>query len=76
MDLLNKLTQKVKQKAALKSKALRETERSKFLTTIPTGLLKRCISNCKVEQDRARKEVIALHEKYCEENNIKDNFMI
>lgn len=75
MDLLNKLTQKVKQKAALKSKALRETERSKFLTTIPTGLLKRCISNCKVEQDRACNEVIALHKKYCEENNIKDNFM-
>ena len=76
MDLLNKLTQKVKQKAALKSKALKDIERSKFLATIPTGLLKRCVSNCKVEQDKACNEVIALHEKYCEENNIKDNFMI
>lgn len=75
MDLLNKLTQKVKQKAALKSKALKDIERSKFLATIPTGLLKRCVSNCKVEQDRACNEVIALHKKYCEENNIKDNFM-
>jgi len=75
MDLLNKLTQKVKQKAALKSKALKDIERSKFLATIPTDLLKRCISNCKVEQDRACNEVIALHKKYCEENNIKDNFM-
>lgn len=75
MNLLNKLTQKVKQKAALKSKALKDIERSKFLATIPTGLLKRCVSNCKVEQDRACNEVIALHKKYCEENNIKDNFM-
>ena len=75
MNLLNKLTKKVNQKAALKSKALKETERSKFLATIPTGLLKRCVSNCKVEQDRACNEVIALHKKYCEENNIKDNFM-
>lgn len=75
MDLLNKLTQKVKQKAALKSKALKDIERSKFLATIPTGLLKHCVSNCKVEQDRACNEVIALHKKYCEENNIKDNFM-
>ena len=75
MNLLNKLTKKVNQKAALKSKALKETERSKFLATIPTGLLKRCISNCKVEQGRACNEVIALHKKYCEENNIKDNFM-
>lgn len=75
MDLLNKLTQKVKQKAALKSKALKDIERSKFLATIPTSLLKRCVSNCKVEQDRACNEVIALHKKYCEENNIKDNFM-
>lgn len=75
MNLLNKLTKKVNKKAALKSKALKETERSKFLATIPTGLLKRCISNCKVEQDRACNEVIALHKKYCEENNIKDNFM-
>nr|DAM55497.1 MAG TPA: cationic trypsin [Caudoviricetes sp.] len=75
MDLLNKLTQKVKQKAALKSKALKDIERSKFLATIPTGLLKRCVSNCKVEQDKACNEVIALHKKYCEENNIKDNFM-
>lgn len=75
MDLLNKLTQKVKQKAAHKSKALKDIERSKFLATIPTGLLKRCVSNCKVEQDRACNEVIALHKKYCEENNIKDNFM-
>lgn len=75
MDLLNKLTQKVKQKAALKSKALKDIERSKFLATIPTDLLKRCISNCKVEQDRACNEVIALQKKYCEENNIKDNFM-
>ena len=75
MDLLNKLTQKVKQKAALKSKALKDIERSKFLATIPTGLLKRCVSNCKVEQDRACNEVIALHKKYCEENNIEDNFM-
>lgn len=75
MDLLNKLIKKVNQKAALKSKALKKIERSKFLATIPTGLLKRCISNCKVEQDRACNEVIALHKKYCEENNIKDNFM-
>lgn len=75
MDLLNKLTQKVKQKAALKIKVLKDIERSKFLATIPTGLLKRCVSNCKVEQDRACNEVIALHKKYCEENNIKDNFM-
>mgnify|MGYP000711538999 FL=1 len=75
MDLLNKLTQKVKQKAALKSKALKDIERSKFLATIPTGLLKRCVSNCKVEQDKACNEVIALHKKYCEENNIKDNLM-
>ena len=75
MNLLNKLTQKVKQKAALKSKALKDIERSKFLATIPTGLLKRCVSNCKVEQDRACNEVIALHKKYCEENNIKDNFI-
>ena len=75
MDLLNKLTKKVNQKAALKSKALKEIERSKFLATIPTGLLKRCISNCKVEQDRACNEVIALHKKYCEENNVKENFM-
>lgn len=75
MNLLNKLIKKVNQKAALKSKALKEIERSKFLATIPTGLLKRCISNCKVEQDRACNEVIALHKKYCEENNIKDNFM-
>lgn len=75
MDLLNKLTQKVKQKAALKSKALKDIERSKFLATIPTSLLKRCVSNCKVEQDRACNEVIALHKKYCEKNNIKDNFM-
>ena len=75
MDLLNKLTQKVKLKAALKSKALKDIERSKFLTAIPTGLLKRCISNCKVEQDKACDEVIALHKKYCEENNIKDNLM-
>lgn len=75
MNLLNKLTKKVNKKAALKSKALKETERSKFLATIPTDLLKRCVSNCKVEQDRACNEVIALHKKYCEENNIKDNFM-
>nr|DAX79193.1 MAG TPA: cationic trypsin [Caudoviricetes sp.] len=75
MDLLNKLTQKVKQKTALKSKVLKDIERSKFLATIPTDLLKRCVSNCKVEQDRACNEVIALHKKYCEENNIKDNFM-
>lgn len=75
MNLLNKLTKKVNQKATLKSKALKEIERSKFLATIPTGLLKRCISNCKVEQDRACNEVIALYKKYCEENNIKDNFM-
>lgn len=75
MNLLNKLTQKVKQKVALKSKALKDIERSKFLATIPTGLLKRCVSNCKVEQDRACNEVIALHKKYCEENNIKDNFI-
>lgn len=75
MNLLNKLTKKVNQKATLKSKALKEIEQSKFLATIPTGLLKRCISNCKVEQDRACNEVIALHKKYCEENNIKDNFM-
>lgn len=45
MDLLNKLTQKVKLKAALKSKALKDIERSKFLTAIPTGLLKRCKEN-------------------------------
>lgn len=75
MDLLNKLTQKVKQKTALKSKVLKDIERSKFLATIPTDLLKRCVSNCKVEQDRACNEVIALHKKYCEENNSKDNFM-
>ena len=75
MDLLNKLTQKVKQKAALKSKALKDIERSKFLATIPTGLLKRCVSNCKAEQDRARDEVITLYNKYCEENNIKDDLM-
>ena len=75
MNLLNKLTQKVKQKVALKSKALKDIERSKFLATILTGLLKRCVSNCKVEQDRACNEVIALHKKYCKENNIKDNFM-
>lgn len=75
MNLLNKLTKKVNQKAALKSKTLKEIEQSKFLATIPTDLLKRCVSNCKVEQDRACNEVIALHKKYCEENNIKDNFM-
>lgn len=45
MDLLNKLTQKVKQKAALKSKVLKDIERSKFLATIPTDLLKRCEEN-------------------------------
>ena len=38
MDLLNKLTQKVKQKTALKSKVLKDIERSKFLATIPTDL--------------------------------------
>ena len=36
MNLLNKLTKKVNQKATLKSKTLKEIDRSKFLATIPT----------------------------------------
>ena len=76
MNLLNKLTQKVNKKVIRKELERKAEQRSKFWATVPTELLKRCLSNCKVEQDRARKEVIALHEKYCEKNNIKDNFMI
>ena len=66
MNLLNKLTQKVNKKVIRKELERKAEQRSKFLATVPTELLRRCLSKRKEEQETAFNELIELHNRYCE----------
>lgn len=71
MNLLNKLTQKVSKQVIRKELERKAEQRSKFLATVPTELLKRCLSERKEEQETAFNELIELYNSYCEQLNIK-----
>lgn len=71
MNLLNKLTQKVSKQVIRKELERKVEQRSKFLATVPTELLERCLSERKEEQETAFNELIELHNSYCEQLNIK-----
>ena len=71
MNLLNKLTQKVSKQVIRKELERKAEQRSKFLATVPTELLKRCLSERKEEQETAFNELIELQNSYCEQLNIK-----
>lgn len=75
MNLLNKLTQKVSKKVIRKELEIKARQQSKFWATIPTELLKRCLSERKEEQEIAFNELIALHNSYCEQYNIKGSLL-
>lgn len=75
MNLLNKLTQKVNKKVIRKELERKAEQRSKFLATVPTELLKRCLSERKEEQETAFNELIELHNSYCEKHNVKGSLL-
>lgn len=75
MNLLNKLTQKVNKKVIRKELERKAEQRSKFLATVPTELLKRCLSERKEEQETAFNELIELYNSYCEKLNIKGSLL-
>lgn len=71
MNLLNKLTKKVNQSIIRKELARKEMQRSKFLASVSTDLLRRCLSDHEGEQEKAVKELQELHSIYCKKNDIK-----
>lgn len=75
MNLLNKLTQKVSKQVIRKELERKAAQRSKFWATVPTELLKRCLSERKEEQETAFNELIELHNSYCEQLNIKGSLL-
>ena len=75
MNLLNKLTQKVNKKVIRKELERKAEQRSKFWATVPTELLKRCLSERKEDQETAFNELIELHNSYCEKLNIKGSLL-
>ena len=75
MNLLNKLTQKVSKQVICKELERKAAQRSKFLATVPTELLKRCLSERKEDQETAFNELIELHNSYCEQLNIKGSLL-
>lgn len=75
MNLLNKLTQKVSKQVIRKELERKAVQRSKFWETVPTELLKRCLSERKEEQETAFNELIELHNSYCEQLNIKGSLL-
>ncbi len=75
MNLLNKLTQKVSEQVIRKELERKAAQRSKFLATVPTELLKRCLSERKEEQEPAFNELIELHNSYCEQLNVKGSLL-